>query len=62
MAEQWEERLRNAAEKFTLSEADRARILAKSDAKQKRIVCGRRRLKLAAAFCLIVALTLFHGE
>ena len=40
MAEQWEERLRNAAEKFTLSEADRARILAKSDAKQKRIVCG----------------------
>ena len=59
MAEQWEERLRNAAEKFTLSETDRARILAKSDAKQKRIVCDRRRLKLAAAFCLIVALTLF---
>lgn len=59
MAEQWEQRLREAAQKFTLSEADRTRILVKCDARQKHIVCVRRRMKIAAAFGLVVLLTLF---
>lgn len=59
MAEQWEERLRKAAQKLTLSEADRTRILVKCDARQKHMVCVRRRVKMAAAFGLVVLLTLF---
>lgn len=62
MSEQWENRLREAAKKITLGEADRERLLKKAISGQKSILVIKRRFKLAAALCLIVILTLLVPE
>ena len=59
MSEQWEGRLREAAQKLTLSEEGRERILDGCNSRQKPVFMTRHRIKLAAALCQIVVLTLF---
>lgn len=59
MSEQWEERLREAAQKLTLSEESRERILDGCNSRQKPVFVTGHRIKIAVALCLIVILTLF---
>lgn len=49
MSEQWEGRLREAAQKLTLSEEGRERILDGCNSRQKPVFMTRHRIKLAAA-------------